>query len=254
MFYDNFTQDQICGIFTPWHFFSIGFFIILSILAIYFSRNLSQKKAKTILFAIAVCVTAMEIIKIAIRIYKGQSGDSWIPLYFCSLFIFAIWLSFSKNKFLQNLGYSFMAFGGILGSVAFTIFPSTSLLIFPIWHPASLHSFFYHWLMFYSGVLIMMKSLYKPEIKHSLYYFVFISIACIVAYIINSQLGTNMMFISNPFGMEILDRLFETSKLLYRFLAYLAQSVLIFWAGYSIVYLAIFKNIKKKEEDSNESI
>ena len=239
MFYDNFTKDQICGIFTTGHFVAIIVFIVLAVLVIVLSKKLTVEKTKKLLLAIAICVTIMEIVKIAIRIYKGDAPRSWIPLYYCSLFIFAIWCACSKNTFFQNLGYSFMVFGGIVAAIVFTIYPSTSLMIFPIWHPGSIHSLIYHWLMFYSGVLVLMKSLYKPQPKHAVHYFIFVSIACVAAVVVNHFLGTNMMLLRNPIRVEILDKIYNASHGLYIFLAYIAQSVLIYWTSYAIYFFAI---------------
>ena len=40
MFYDNFSEDQICGLFTPWHFFAIAmFFLVVDVCIGFFSKN-----------------------------------------------------------------------------------------------------------------------------------------------------------------------------------------------------------------------
>lgn len=251
MFYDNFSEEQICGIFTPWHFVAIFAFFALAVLAIFFSRKLNKKQSKIILWVIAFLVTIMEIIKIAIRLYKGEGGDGWIPLYYCSLFIYAIWLSLSNNKHLKRTGQCFMVLGGILASVCYIIYPSTSLLLYPIWHPASLHSLFYHWLMLYAGVLILMKGQYEPKIKDFFYYLIFTTFFTIIAVIINHYLGTNLMFMGNPFGLDFLNTIFDFLKPLYMLIVYLAQCVLLFFATFGIYELVKFilnrRKLAKKE-------
>ena len=251
MFYDNFTEDQICGIFSLWLFVAIFVFFAAAIIAIYFSRKLNEKQTKIIMWTIAILVTAMEIIKIAIRLYKHEGGDAWIPLYYCSLFIYAIWLSICKNKYLKRTGHCFMVLGGIAASICFVIYPSTSLMLYPIWHPASLHSLFYHWLMLYAGLLTLIKGLYRPQLKDFVYYVIFTTFFTIIAVIVNSYLGTNLMFMGNPFGLAFLDAIFEFSKPLYMLLVYLAQCVVLYFATYGVYALIKFlidrRRMKKLE-------
>ncbi len=196
------------------------------------------------LWTIAISVLIMEIIKIIIRIYRGDSYDSYIPLYFCSLFIFAIWLSLSKNYHLKTCGYTFMVFGGIFASICFIFYPSTSLMLYPIWHPASLHSLFYHFLMFYSGVLVLIKKLYTPKIKDSIYYICFVTLFSVIAIIVNHFLGTNMMFMGNPFGLTFLYFIYNYSKILYIILVYLAQGVGLFFVSFGVY--SLWEHIKKR--------
>lgn len=247
MFYDNFTPDQVCGLFSAWHFVAIGVFFISAFLAIYFSKKLNEQQAKKIILIIAIISTVLEVIKIAIRIYKKSSLDSWIPLYLCSLFIFAIWFFLSKNSFLKNMGGSFMVFGGISSAFCFIIYPSTSLMIQPIWHPGTLHSLIYHWMMLYSGFIIILKKLYIPHWKHFFLYLAFVCSACLLAVIINHFCLTNMMFMSNPFGLPILSDIAKNYKWLYMFLVFVAQSVLLFWASWGLYSLILHFKTKKGE-------
>ena len=243
MFYDNFTEEQICGLFTPWHFVAIACIILFVTLGLVFSRKMSEKQANRTILIVAILVTVMEVIKIILRLIKGASGDGWIPLYMCSLFIYAIWLTFSKNQFFKNMGFAFIVFGGMFSAFTFTIYPSTSLMLYPIWHPSSLHSLLYHGLMFYTGGLVMLKGLYQPKPKHFLNYVCFVGICTILAVIINSFAGTNMMFMSNPFGLPILSNIANYSKFLYGLIVFIGQGVFLYWGCYGI-YLGI-KKIKE---------
>lgn len=248
MFYDNFTEDQICGMFSATHIIAAIGLIILLILAVYFSRKMSFKTSKIIVFAICIAVILMEIIKISIRIYKGQGGDSWIPLYFCSIFLYASVLIQFKPKILQDIGWSFIVFGGIVASIGFIIMPSTSLALYPIWHPASIHSLIYHWLMAYTGFIGIFNGLYKPKPSHFIYYFFFTGLISIISVIVNSELGTNMMFLDNPFGISWLQPLKSYSSTLYALLAYFAQCIALYWISYAIyiIYLKTDSSIKRR--------
>lgn len=239
MFYDNFTEDQICGIFSTTHIIVMICLIVLLVIATYFSCKMSLKTTRILLFAIAVLVIAMEIVKITIRIHKSQGGDSWIPLYFCGIFLYAVVLIQFKSPVLQNIGWSFIVFGGIGASIGFIIMPSTSLALYPIWHPGSIHSLIYHWLMAYTGLLGIVKGIYKPNPSHFVYYFYLTGLVSVVSVVINSILGTNMMFLDNPFGIPWLVFVKNFSSTLYALIAFFAQCVALFWISYGIYFLCI---------------
>lgn len=243
MFYDNFTKEQVCGIFTPTHFVVIAVYYALIVLAIIFSRKLNERKSEQVVFGIAIAVSAMEIVKIAIRLYRGEGGDAWIPLYFSSLFLYAIWLSLTKNKILHTTGRTFLAFGCTVAGALFVLYPSTSLLFYPIWHPASLHSLIYHWLMLYVGLLTLLKR-YRPKAWHFALYFVFVTVFSVAAAIVNNFLNTNLMFLSNPFGLSFLKKLVEYSPILYALVAFFAQAVVLFWAVYGLITAIIQRRNK----------
>lgn len=243
MFYDNFTQEQVCGVFTPTHFVAIAVYYALIVVAILLSVRLNDRKTEQVVLGIAIAVTAMEIIKIIIRLYKGESGDAWIPLYFSSLFLYAIWLSLVKNKILQATGRTFLAFGSTVAGALFVLYPSTSLPFYPVWHPAALHSLLYHWLMLYVGLLTLIKR-YRPKAWHSALYFGFVTVFSVAAAIVNKFLNTNLMFLSNPFGLSFLKKLVEFSPLLYALVAFFAQAVVLFWAVYGLS-IPIYKRRNK---------
>ncbi|MBR2343086.1 MAG: hypothetical protein IKA64_02420 [Clostridia bacterium] len=90
-FYDKFEEGDIAGIFSIWHIISVLLFFSLFALLIWRSRRLDERGVRRVHFLVALIITAAELIKIGLRIYKHQSPDSWVPLYYCSLFIFAVW-------------------------------------------------------------------------------------------------------------------------------------------------------------------
>ncbi len=220
---------EICGLFNPLHFFTIVLFFGLLAGALFLSRKVSQMGADRIVFWLGVATTVLEAIKITRRVSQGQGVESWIPLFYCSLFLFAVWLIRLRWMPLKRAGYSFITMGGILAAVFFTFYPSTSLAMYPILSLACLHSFLYHFLMSYCGILILWKRLYIPQRKDSLYYFLFVGLACAVAIGLNARLGSNCMFMQHPFKLPVLQPILEFSKPLYMLIVGLAQASLMFW-------------------------
>lgn len=240
-FYDNYTQEQIPGIFSWEHFLFIGIFIALVAAGLYLCRGLTEKQTEKLLFWVAVVVSAVEILKITLRVAKGGGTDSWIPLYYCSLFIYAIWMSRSKAEWLSRMGYAYITMGGILAATLFTLYPSTSLAMLPAWHPGSIHSLLYHTTMAFVGLLVLIKKLYAPKAKDAILYGVFILLACVVGYFINEWADSNCMFLHNAFNLPLLGDLLVYSHALYMLVVGVAQASLMFWANFGIYKLFMRK-------------
>lgn len=246
-FYDRFSREDICGMFTPGHFLSIVLFFASMGFALWWSRRLKEKTVGKVHITAAVLVTVMELIKISLRVYKGQGPDDWMPLYYCSLFLFAVWFSLAKCGALRNAGLAFITMGGIAAAVFFIFYPTTSLNLFPIWHPASIHSFVYHWIMCYLGMLVLIKRVYVPKAKHAIHYGVFVLTACFAAYFFNEWLGSNCMFLHSAFGLAFLEGILQHSHAAYIVIVSLAQGVALYWFSFGICRL-IMKERREKNE------
>ena len=240
-FYDNFTSEDVAGMFNFWHLLYLIVFAGLVLLGLWLCKSLQDKKIQKIITWSAIIVTIVEVIKITLRIAKGGGTDTWIPLYYCSLFIYAIWMTRSKKEWLSRMGYAYITMGGILAAILFTLYPSTSLAIYPALHPASIHSLLYHCLMAFVGILVLWKKQYEPKKKDALIYFIFILIACVIGYFVNEWVHSNCMFLHNAFKLPILDDLLQRSHAAYIVVVVLAQSVVMLWLNYGI-----FNLVKKK--------
>ncbi len=221
-----------CGMFNFWHLLVAVLFFGCLAGMLRLSRGMPSARVRRIQLAVAVLVTVLEVIKISVRVSRGQPPDSWMPLYYCSLFLFAIWLSLCRWEPLRRMGCAYMTMGGILASICFTIYPSTSLAISPLLSTAVLHSFLYHLLMCYTGLLILKTGVYRPRKRDAWHYFLIVFTACVLAVFVNWKLGTNCMFLRHPFGLPVLQPLLERSRPLYMALVSAAQSVLMFWVNY----------------------
>lgn len=226
-----------CGMFNIWHYLTILLFFLLLWGFLRLSRHMTAAQVSMCHFFIAVGITLLEVWKIISRIRKGYGPDSWVPLYYCSLFLFAIWLSLCPWEPGRRAGYAFITMGGILASVAFTIYPSTSLGMYPLLHPSTLHSFVYHLVMCYTGILLLKNGCYRPQKGDSLYYFLFVLAACVAALPLNAAIGTNCMFLSHPFGLPVLQPIRDYCHFLYILVAILGQAVAWFWLHYGLYQL-----------------
>ena len=145
-----------CGIFTKGHFILIAITIIGIIVALKYSIKKSKEEIHRIIKYITIVAWILEIIKIIYAITKNSLSavNTYLPLYYCSVLLYAGLLSsFGKNNF-KRIGDVSLATGGIIGGIVFIIYPSTSLPWYPAFHAFSIHSFLFHGVMIYLGILI----------------------------------------------------------------------------------------------------
>ena len=155
-----------------------------------------------------------EIIRIIYTIKQNslEAVNTYLPLYYCSMLLYAgILSSFGKNK-LKRIGDVFLATGSIIGGLVFIIYPSTSLPMYPAFHILSIHSFLFHGIMIYLGILINKTryiELKKDDIK---YFAILVGIMCLIALIINEIFDGNLMFISNNFPGTPIEILYKITN------------------------------------------
>lgn len=244
MFFSKRGQYQASGLFSLGHFILLGISISLIIL---FFRYYKDKEDRTLLITrvIAILITSLEIIKISFNILTGATFlDAWVPLSFCSIFIYAtIFSSFNKG-FLKKTGDIFIIYGAAIAGAAYLIFPTTSLTIFPAFHFQSLHSFLFHSLMVFLSLLYM----YQKDIPNSKttyrYYGMLVVLFIIASLILNIIYDSNLMMLMYFFGSD--------NKTISDFSESRYYSSLVMMGYLSIYYinLLIYKLCKKLKQES----
>ena len=175
--------------------------------------------------------------------HRYTNYANFLPLWFCSLFVPASLIAGICRGKLRHLALSFMFYGGIIGGMAYLVFPATSLYKFPLFHFISIHSMLYHSVMIYSGIMIVRKGCFVPSLKDFLPYFTFTTAACVLAYIVNVECGTNLMFLNRTSNNGILKAVMNLTGRWYPLAVTLGQNIGSFAASYG-VYRAV-KGIKK---------
>ncbi len=224
-----------CGMFTSDHIIAslISIAIVLTLLLINKKRVLVLNKQRT-LRVCAVLLTALEIIKISHSfIYGDYYLDAWFPLSYCGLFIFALWMAGYGKKRIKRIGEVFIAYGCPFAGVAFLIFPTTSLMIFPVWHYFSIYSLFFHSLMIYIGLTL----LFDEEIFNTnsfLNYLFFVFIFAIPAITLNCIYGCNLMNLREPYNIPIqsLQNIYMSHNFLYTVLVLFLYSLIPLIVGF----------------------
>lgn len=250
LLFANPGEYEASGLFTIDHFILIIITISGIIIALKKTVHKSREEVKKIIKRCTKLVWIFEVIIITFKLCTGDKRDvgNYVPLYFCSLLLYAGALaSFAKGK-LQRAGEVFLATGGIIGGIIFIIFPTTSLPMYPAWHIVSLHSFLYHGIMLYLGILINAThyiTLQPTDIK---YYASMVGIVCVLAYIINNIFDSNLMFISKDFPGTPLEILYKLTGPFFTIITSVAQMILPFYIVYATQKKHVFKCAKGEND------
>ena len=217
------------GLFSIAHIISIIVCFVLIALAVVFTRKLSNKTYFKLLKIFAIVLTLLELFKIVWNLAQGYTHvNRWVPLYFCSLFIYSLWFSTAKNEFVKQLGLAYIACASIVAGAIFVIFPTTSFSDYPLFHFQCIYSMLFHSVMVYSGIMLFVTRAFKLDLKAVGRYCVYCLIFMSAAIALNVFSKGNLMFLANPGNIPLpfLWNIYNFSKVLYTFLIAFAHMLL----------------------------
>ncbi len=194
-----------CGMYTLEHIITalLCFSAVILLLFVTKKQVFGETEKKRLIRRTAIILTVLEAIKITHSFLYGDVHlDAWFPLSYCGLFIFALWMAGYGRGMIKRAGEVFIAYGCAFAGLMFLIFPTTSLMLFPIWHYFSLYSMFFHSVMIYIGIKLLIKErkFSKPTY---LYYFFFVLFFALISITMNCIFGCNLMNLREPYNIPI---------------------------------------------------
>lgn len=230
------AQYNMVGLFTKGHFLLASVTIICILLALKLTSPRKKKDIHNMIRWIVIFIWILEIWRIvySVRLNSLSAVNTYIPLYYCSILLYAgVLSSFGKNS-LKRVGDVVLSAGVFIGGVVFLILPSTSLSFYPAFHLLSIHSFIYHGMMIYLGLLVNMNNyieLRRGDIK---YFFSLILGMGIIAFIINRHFGSNLMFISTNYDVFPIGDIYRLTNggILFTLIILLSHSIFPFYFTY----------------------
>ena len=251
MFFAKPGEYEATGLYTIGHLILFVVTVIGIIVAIKFTKNKKDEQVKKIIQILTVFIWILEIIKITfnLAVGNGDNPNNYVPLYFCSLILYAgIFSGFCKGR-LKRIGDVFIATGGIVAGIIFIVCPTTSLPTYPIGHFISLQSFILHGIMIYLGILVNITNYVKITAKDIIYYAGLIIALSLVALIFNNIFDSNLMFISQDFPGTPIHILYEISGSWFTFWMIVLQAFVPFYLMFLILKIRdkIRKNISEKK-------
>lgn len=238
-----------CGMFSAGHIIALCITLALVAVGVYLCRNFTKSNLQTATRIVAVSVAILELVKIGYNFAYGYTQlDMWLPLAFCSLFIYATFMAGFGRGIFKRLGEAFLACGCLTAGLAFLLFPTTSLQLHPIFHYLCFYSMLFHGLMVWLSILYIVKGELSFNKRLFTEFFCMVMSFGFLALIVNAVFDCNMMFLSEPFNMPIafLNTLHEKSGTLY------ALFILCAYLACYIPSFAVYKLIqvhKKQGED-----
>lgn len=241
MFFSKPGEYAPCQMFSRGHFTLLSITLVVVIVALYFTKNKNKNKnqVKNIIQKSTIFLWILEIIKIIFNfaIGNGVNPNNYIPLYYCSLILYAGLLSGFAKGTLKMIGDVFIATGAIIGGLFFLFCPNTSLPAYPMFHYISIQSFVFHGTMLYLGLLVNITNYIDLRITDIKYYASLVTIISCVSYVVNEILGTNFMFISNNFPNTPVEIVYNLTGRFFSLAMIIIQVVGPFYVVYFIKYL-----------------
>lgn len=228
--------------------------LFLTITGVIAAVKYTNNKRSTILKNIRI-VTAtvwiLEIIKVIFnfKIGNGNNLNTYIPLYYCSILLYAGIFSSAGKGFIKRVGDVFLATGGIVGGVLFLLLPTTSITMYPMFHFISLQSFIYHGAMVYLGIIIHKSNYITLEKKDIIYYSSLLFVMCLIAYIVNLKFGSNLMFISKDFPGTPIGLIYRLTGKYFTLVASLIQITMPFYTVIEIKKIIKRLLLKENKEE-----
>lgn len=254
MLFKNAEELTPCGMFSIEHFIMLAITTFCITIALKYTKNMEKENVRKLIQRCTVILWILEIIKIIFNIinYGINEVNKYVPLYFCSLILYAgIFSGFCKGV-LKKIGDVFLSTGGIIAGLIFLIYPLTSLTTYPAIHFISIHSFILHGTMVYIGLLMLITkytTIEKGDIK---YYSAIIIVISAIAYIVNLVFDSNLMFISQNYPGTYIEIIYNITGTVFPIFMVVAQATMPFYIVYGVYKLLVKEEIKNNYKVNNE--
>ncbi len=234
------------GTFSAEHLLLSTLSLLAVVLALFFTRKANHKKVKQIIRIISISLCLLEIVKIVFTLMTESSKDinSYVPLYFCSITLYAGLLAGFARGWWRRTGEVFLATGGLIGGIVYIIYPLTSITIYPPFHFITGYSFFLHAAMIYMGLLVLFTGYVKLRHQDIDHFFLIVSLTSVLAFTVNINFHTNLMFLSQNYPGTLIEVIYNILPgLLFPLFMFLFQASIPFYAVF-IVYRLVVKRRK----------
>lgn len=154
--------DELPGtMFTPLHFVFAGILLAIVIVSAIFVSKKSERTIGVVMCAVWIFVTAFEIVKI---IWESTTGevvgiplDNLLPLYPCSIFMYAMPLAIFGKGIVRRMGCGYVCTLGFLGGSINFVYPATVLGDYSCLSLAGLQTFFFHGAMVFCALVMLIS-------------------------------------------------------------------------------------------------
>ena len=200
------------GVFTAAHFLTSSLVFSVIAVALYFTVRKPQYVIRRIIRGITAVIWVLEAGKTFLCFRNGNcSINETVPLYFCSIVLYAGLLSSFCRGRARRMGDVFLSCGAVTGGAVFLLLPLSSFTVYPLLHFITLQSVVLHGGMVYMGLRLVLSGAVVLRHRDIFYYAPPVLGVSVCALAVNLIWGSNLMFISRNYPntpIELLYRCF----------------------------------------------
>lgn len=244
MFFSLPYEYEPAGLYSAGHLILFLVTAFCVALGLVLSRRMDAKRVRGVIRVSTALLWVLEIAKIlfVLVVTGSRNPNDFIPLYYCSLALYAGLLSSFGKGLWKKCGDVFLATGGLVGGFLFLIVPNTSLTRYPVFHFISWHSFLLHGLMVYLGLLLLLRGVYRVRAGDIWYCALPVSIVCAAAYLYNLLWDlchpeapvANLMFLSKDFPGTPVSLIYRVSGAFFPVVLWLIQAFVPFLVVFAV--------------------
>jgi hypothetical protein len=154
------SADKIPGtLFTPLHLVFALILVAVVVVGAIFVARLNEKKIRIVLGIIWAVVAIFEVVKI---IWESTTGKTpgfnlpyILPLYPCSIFMYAMPLVIWGKGELRRAGCGYVCTLGFVGGLINFVYPVNILARYSCISFAGMHTFFYHGAIVFAAIVVL---------------------------------------------------------------------------------------------------
>lgn len=247
-----------CGMFTDEHMILLLISVCVLTFLLIISIKITVEKIDILTKVFAVTLTFLEGIKIFFNFYWGYTKvNYWFPISFCSIFIYALWMSGFTRGYLKKIGDSFITAVTVVAGGAYLLVPSTSLTAYPMGHYLCIYSMLFHTLMIYMGVLYLRKKQINLNWRTFKKFGVIYLFFTLISIFINNISGSNLMMLSSPANIPLrfLHTLYGINEWAYTGFVFIVYLFVPYWGtSYTLKIIKKSNNKKNREEFNGDNL
>ena len=204
----GFTSDFLC----TEHIVFIALAYVLTFTLCFLFRKAKHERIGVGLKVLSLVMVVLEITKITWESYydittgEGFNWGGLLPLYTCSLFIYALLVAAWTRGKAREYCLSFICTINLLYGAVGVVY-CNGLNYYPFWTFGAFYSMFFHTTMFATGVFLLATGYKKLEWRDSLRAMVPVLLLAAVAIPVNTALGSDYMMIYSGGGVPLYEDL-----------------------------------------------
>ena len=188
--------------FTPLHFIWSALLIGLIAFLVWRLRHWDERRLRPLFTIIWATLVVLEVVKIVWESTTGKTvGIEWggiLPLYPCSLFMYAMPFAIWGNEHVRRAGCGYVCTLGLIGGSINFIYPATILGNYSCISFAGFHTFLYHGAMVFVAILMLVTGYHSYRGVKKWYQLLLPSVPAlclsVVANIVNFTINSDYMF------------------------------------------------------------